>query len=85
MYALAPDVILTEAEHGVVLLNERTGSYWLVNDTGAALLRSIADTGTIDQAVTELCDTYRDTAPERIEQDSRALIAHLQAAGLVTS
>lgn len=85
MYFLPSDVTFTPAEHGAVLLNQRTGRYWVVNDTGATVLRDILAGGTIMGAVDQLAALYRDTPREQIENDSRALIDKLVAAGLVTS
>lgn len=85
MYALAPEVTFTPAEHGAVLLHLRTGRYWVVNDTGATVLRSILDDGTITRAVDRLAAAYRNTPREQVENHSRALIDKLVTAGLVTS
>ena len=85
MYALAPEVTFTPAEHGAVLLHHRTGRYWLVNDTGATVLASILADGTITHAVDRLAEVYQDTPREQVEDHSRALMDKLVTAGLVTS
>lgn len=83
MYSLAKHVTMTEAEHGAVLLNERTGRYWLLNDTGAMALGRLLETGSIEEAVGLLCASYRSPDRQQVERDVHALVEQLQAAGLV--
>jgi hypothetical protein len=83
MFALAPDVIITEDETGAVLLDQRTGRYWLTNDTGAVVLRHLGGSGTVEEAVDELCAGYAHADPVRVEWDTRSLLDQLQRAGLV--
>jgi hypothetical protein len=84
MYALAPDVTFTPAEHGAVLLHHRTGRYWVVNDTGAAVLRGVLAGGTPADAAGRLAAAHRDTPRDQIEDHSRALLDRLVTVGLVT-
>jgi hypothetical protein len=85
MYRLAANVVLAEAEHGAVLLNERTGQYWLMNDTGAMALRCLLAGGSFEQAVAQLCENYRNADRSRTEHDTRKLLDKLQHAGLVVA
>ena len=84
MYSLNPNVVMTEDPTGAVLLDQRTGRYWMINDTGATVLRRLLDGGTIEEAVHELCGTYQHADSGRAEQDSRTLLDQLRASGLVT-
>jgi hypothetical protein len=85
VYSLAKNVAMTYAEIGAVILNERTGRYWLLNDTGATVMSTILSTGSIEHAVEALDSRYHGVAREQIEHDARSLVAQLQTAGLVTS
>jgi hypothetical protein len=84
VYSLAPDVSMTEDETGAVLLDQRTGRYWTMNDTGVLVLRRVLGGSTLEQATTELCAGYSGTDPDRAARDARALLDQLRAAGLVT-
>ncbi|MFF2644867.1 lasso peptide biosynthesis PqqD family chaperone [Streptomyces niveus] len=42
-FALAPGVSLADTENGTVLLDERSGRYWMLNRTGAVVLRCLLD------------------------------------------
>jgi hypothetical protein len=75
---------MTEAETGAVLLDQRTGRYWMTNDTGALVLRRLLDGTPIDEVVTELSTCYDHNDPARSLADTRALVAHLETTGLVT-
>lgn len=83
MYSLAPDVVLAEAEHGAVLLNERTGRYWMMNDTALLALRCVLGGGSVPQAAVMLSQRFRGTDPALAERDIRALLDRLQTTGLV--
>lgn len=85
MYAFAPDVIMTEDETGAVLLNQRTGRYWITNDTAAVVLRRLCSGGTVEEAVGELCDRYAHADPAQVAQDTHSLLDQLRSAGLVTT
>ncbi|ATL68801.1 lasso peptide biosynthesis PqqD family chaperone [Nocardia terpenica] len=38
---LRPDLVMTETDSGAVLLDQRTGQYWQLNETGAHTLRKL--------------------------------------------
>jgi hypothetical protein len=84
MYTLDKDVTLTYTEQDAVLLNQRTGRYWLVNDTGAIVLRHLLDGDTIDDAMTTLRHRYADCDPALLEQECRDLLENLVQKGLMT-
>lgn len=81
--ALAPHVCATVTEDGMVLLDERTGRYWQLNGTGAAVLRHLLDGSTVDAAAARLRERHPDAA-DRIAADVAGLLDSLHAAKLVT-
>jgi len=83
-FALAPHVTATPTEHGVVLLDERTGRYWQMNDTAALVLRCLLDGGTVESAVTALRTRFPD-AGDQLTQDVTALVDALRAAKVAAS
>jgi hypothetical protein len=80
--ALAPHVSLTEAEGGMVVLDERRGRYWQLNQTGAFVLRCLLDERDVDVVATTLRERFPDT-PDDVTADVRGLVDSLHAAGLV--
>ncbi|MFD5030741.1 lasso peptide biosynthesis PqqD family chaperone [Streptomyces sp. NPDC058220] len=82
-FALAPHVTITGTDHGMVLLNERTGRYWQMNDTGALVLRCLLDGGTVESAVAALRERFPDAA-QNTTGDVERVIAALCAAKVVT-
>jgi predicted deacylase len=85
MYSLAPNVALTEDETGAVLLDQRTGRYWMMNDTGTLVLRRLLRGGTVPEVTAEVRASYPDADPDRVERDAQALLSQLRTAGLVTT
>ncbi len=83
-YALPPDVIATRTEDGMVLLQETTGRYWMLNGTGAAVVQLLRDGKTVLAIVEELSSRFGQD-PERVAADVRALLEQLGKAKLVTS
>ncbi|WP_326686305.1 MULTISPECIES: lasso peptide biosynthesis PqqD family chaperone [unclassified Streptomyces] len=83
-YALPPDVIATRTEDGMVLLQETTGRYWMLNGTGAAVVQLLTEGKTVPAIVAEL-GTHFGQDPERVAADVRALLEQLGRARLVTS
>jgi hypothetical protein len=81
---ISKSVILTETDDGMVLLEERIGRYWQLNSTGAVVLRTLDQGGTVQQAITELT-TERPEASERIESDVRTFLETLRQAGVIRS
>lgn len=83
-FSLAAYVTATETEHGVVLLDERTGRYWQMNDTAAVVLRCLIDGGSVESAVTTLQGRYPDAA-DQIPRDVTDLVDALRAARVTAS
>ncbi|NHD16102.1 MULTISPECIES: lasso peptide biosynthesis PqqD family chaperone [Actinopolyspora] len=83
MVELAARVILTETEHGTVLLDEHTGRYWMTNATGRTVLRSFAAGGTVLDAAAALCAAHTGVTMDDAERDAAALLEQLRRSGLV--
>ena len=80
--ALAPDLSATDTDGGMVLLDQCTGRYWMLNRTGAATLRLALAGRSPEEVAAELTAT----APEeraRALTDVRTLLASLREARLV--
>jgi Coenzyme PQQ synthesis protein D (PqqD) len=58
-FRLFPDVAVTDTDDGLVLLDQRTGRYWQLNSTGAAVLRCLLDGQSTEGAVAELTARYQ--------------------------
>jgi len=81
---LAAHVAVTETEHGMVLLDQRAGRYWQMNDTAALVLRRLLDGGTVDEAVAALRERFPDAA-DHAPADVADLIASLRQAKVTAS
>lgn len=79
---IASHVSVVETPGGTVLLNQRTGRYWQLNDTGALVLRLLRDGGGVDDAVTELTAAHPESA-DRIAEDVAALVRSLREAQVI--
>lgn len=81
-YVLETEVIATDVEDGVVLLDQQTGRYWQLNRSGAATLRLLLDGNSAEEAARELTRN-RPEAAERARTDVRVLLDSLVKARLV--
>ncbi|MGP4110156.1 lasso peptide biosynthesis PqqD family chaperone [Streptomyces sp. 4N509B] len=52
--ALGPDVVTTDVDDGLVLLDQRSGRYWQLNRTGAVALRRLLDGASLDEVAVAL-------------------------------
>ncbi|MFD5271095.1 lasso peptide biosynthesis PqqD family chaperone [Streptomyces sp. NPDC058335] len=77
-------MISTDTDDGTVLLNERTGRYWQLNNTGARVLRALLDGRQPDGIAADLADRYAIDA-EQAERDVSAVIERLRGSKLVIS
>ncbi|GAA2694736.1 MULTISPECIES: lasso peptide biosynthesis PqqD family chaperone [Actinosynnema] len=80
-FALVPHVTVTTTPHGLVLLDGRTGRYWMVNGTGALVLRHLLDGGTPDTAAADLGARFPDAA-DAVRADVDDLVSALRDAGV---
>lgn len=81
---LAPDLTATDTDGGMVLLDQRTGRYWMLNHTGAATLRLALDGKSPDEVAAALTVNCPDDAPRALV-DVRTLIDSLRKARLVVA
>ena len=79
---LKTDISLCPTEHSAVVLNERTGQYWQLNETGASILGALLDARTPEDIAGRLADS-RTVSRERALTDVRSLVGSLTAAGLI--
>lgn len=70
-------------DDGIVLLNERSGRYWQLNQSGSATLRSLLDGDSPAQVAQNLANTYGIPVAQAAA-DVDALLTALQTAELVT-
>lgn len=52
------DINRVKTEYGEVVLNEKTGAYWHLNDTAARVLSVIEDGGSLEDAAADLVHSY---------------------------
>jgi hypothetical protein len=81
---LAKYVITTRTDDGMVLLDQRSGRCWQVNESGALALGKLLDGAAAEEAAQALEAEYEVTA-ERARDDVLALVTALQAGRLVVS
>lgn len=81
---LPPDVTATDCEDGLVLLDGRTGRYWMLNSTGAATLRLLLSGNSTTDTAAKLAARFP-AAEGRADRDVAALLTALRTAKLVTS
>jgi coenzyme PQQ synthesis protein D (PqqD) len=80
---LADHVSVTETEDGVVLLDQRAGRYWQLNQTAALVLRCLLDGGT-PEAARSVLQNCCSVSPEQADRDVTALIGSLHASVVIT-
>ena len=81
---LRKGVTVTETEDGAVLLDERSGTYWQLNPSGALTLSTLLGGGSEEQAADAVARRYP-VDPGRALADVRALVSALRLARLVRS
>ncbi|MEU0900263.1 lasso peptide biosynthesis PqqD family chaperone [Streptomyces massasporeus] len=74
----------TDTDDGTVLLNERTGRYWQLNNTGAHVLRELLDGHQPAAIAGALASRYGIDA-QQAELDVSAVIERLRGSELVIS
>jgi hypothetical protein len=75
-------VSAADTEYGIVLLDEDSGEFWNLNPTGALVLRTLLDGGSVADAVHHLTEQFA-VEPEAAQQDVDDLVGGLRTAGLV--
>ncbi|MFI0736619.1 lasso peptide biosynthesis PqqD family chaperone [Streptomyces sp. NPDC021100] len=79
---LRSGVALTSTDYGAVLLDERDGTYWQLNDSGAVIVSALAE-GLAPGAVAERLAAEFDVDAAEAEADVRELVRQLVEAKIV--
>lgn len=79
---LPSEVVATDSEDGLVLLDQRNGRYWQLNRTGAAVLRLLLDGHSPAGAADHLAKKFPDAADCALT-DIEKLLGALRKARLV--
>ncbi len=79
---LRTGILATETSAGTVLLDERTGDYWQLNETATSVLRTLAADGTVQDAARRIAEEF-DVELSRSLSDVIELVDGLRAAGLI--
>jgi hypothetical protein len=79
---LTAHTVSTDTDDGAVLLNQRTGHYWQLNQTGAYALQRLLDGHTVDQVAEEFVAHFG-IATAEAQQDLSAMTGQLRSSGLV--
>ncbi|WP_137990453.1 lasso peptide biosynthesis PqqD family chaperone [Streptomyces vilmorinianum] len=79
---LRSGVSFAQTDYGLALLDERQGTYWQLNPTGAQVLRALLDGRTAEQAVRELTAEYA-IDDDSAHHDVQELLTALFASGLL--
>ncbi|MET8622787.1 lasso peptide biosynthesis PqqD family chaperone [Kitasatospora sp. NPDC004669] len=79
---LTAHTVSTDTDDGAVLLSQRTGQYWQLNQTGAYALRRLLDGCTVDHVAEEFAAHF-DITPTQAQQDLTAMTERLRSSGLV--
>ncbi|MGW7417369.1 lasso peptide biosynthesis PqqD family chaperone [Streptomyces sp. NPDC054863] len=74
---------IADTEYGAIMLNEKQGTYWHLNPTAAAAVRSLIDGSTVEEASTRVAEKF-DVAPEVARQDVLDLVSAMREAGAVS-
>ncbi|WP_410538474.1 lasso peptide biosynthesis PqqD family chaperone [Streptomyces sp. KL2] len=79
---LRQGVAITATEYGAVLLDERSGTYWQLNECGAVVVHALAQGRDEDAAVERLLEEY-DVGRAEAEADVAELTRRLVEAELL--
>jgi Coenzyme PQQ synthesis protein D (PqqD) len=82
--ALHRDVTVSEVDGGLVLLDQRNGRYWHLNETAGTMLRHLLDGRSPDETAAQLAGTNNNLRT-RIAADVATLVDGLHRAKLVAS
>ena len=79
---LRDGVSTADTDYGIALLDEDSGEYWNLNPTGALVLRTLLEGGTLTDAAQALVESY-DVDAGTASRDVQDLLGGLHSAGLV--
>ncbi|MBW4719984.1 lasso peptide biosynthesis PqqD family chaperone [Saccharothrix sp. SC076] len=77
------DALSAETDDGVVLLNQRSGHYWQLNQSGVDTLRRLLAGQSADDVAKDFAAAY-EIDPARAHQDITAMTDRLLAAGFLS-
>jgi hypothetical protein len=78
---LRKHVSVVETDDGAVLLDEKSGRYFQLNNTACLIVRTLVDGGSVADAAQALAQTHG-VSDERAGHDVAALVAQLRSAKL---
>jgi hypothetical protein len=79
---LADGVVVTDTDDGLVLLHQRSGTFWQANGSGRTVVQLLLANAKESEIVARLVDRYEVSA-DQAEADVTGLVAQLHAAKLV--
>ena len=80
--SVSKDVLASEVENEIVLLNQATGKYFTLDDVGTRMWKLIVQHGQLEQVHQTMLAEY-DVEPQQLEQDLLALTDKLVANALL--
>lgn len=81
---LHADVSFSDCNRGAVLLDERTGLYWMLNPSGTLVLRVLVSGGSSVEAAAALSEEYEVDAA-RARDHVQAMVESLLVAGVAVA
>jgi hypothetical protein len=81
---LCSDIVISDIEGGVLVVNLESGKTWKLNSVGAAVCHGLEQGGELDTIATAIATQY-DVEVATVRRDIDALIADLRKEGLVES
>jgi Coenzyme PQQ synthesis protein D (PqqD) len=82
-YVIAPKVLGRELDGEMVLLDSDGGTYFSLNETGAAIWRELARGSAEEEVCRSVAEEFPDVSEQRVASDVRELIGQLLDAGLI--
>ena len=77
-YTLIEDVLLTEVDDEVVLLNLASGAYFGLNHVGAQLIKGLQQNLSVEQSIQQISEHYQ-MDRSVVDADIRSLVDQLLA------
>ncbi|MFC7488652.1 PqqD family peptide modification chaperone [Knoellia sp. CPCC 206453] len=74
---------MSETDEGMVLLDEASGEYFVVNGVGAIVVARLVDGVSVPDVIVELQSDHPEYSGQ-VEADVTAFVASLKAAGVTT-
>jgi len=81
-FQLCPEVVISDIEAGLLVVNLETGKTWKLNRVGAAVCHGIEEGRDLDGIATDVATRYGVEMAD-VKRDIETLIADLRKEGLV--